>query len=98
MELDSIPQVLNTRSRIGILAALCNGEKEFRGLQDLLDLSEGNLGNQLSALEEAGFITVSKTICGNRVRRTYSLTATGGDVFCGYVSMLEKHMGFWKGT
>ena len=90
MDFDSIPQELNTQSRITILVALYKRDKEFRHLDEMLNLTEGNLSNQLRYLEKAGYIASSQMIVGRRLRRTYSLTPFGRQIISDYVSLLAR--------
>ncbi len=92
MDFDSIPQELNTQSRITILVALYKRDKEFRRLDEMLTLTEGNLSNQLRYLEKAGYIASSQMIVGRRLRRTYSLTPFGRQIISDYVSLLARHV------
>ena len=89
--------VIHAQARLRItasLAALGEGESiAFPRLQELLDMTAGNLSTHLRKLEEANYIVVSKAHEG-RVPVTYlELTRAGRRAFEDYTEALRQLLG-----
>ena len=93
MELNEIPAAFQSRLRIGIVAALMTGPKDFTTLTKITEATPGNLGKQMELLEADGFILSQKELIGKRIRSTYSLTEKGRESFRSYVLLLERMIG-----
>lgn len=93
MELNEIPAAFQSRLRIGIVAALMTGPKDFTTLTKITEATPGNLGKQMELLEADGFILSQKEQIGKRIRSTYSLTEKGRESFRNYVLLLERMIG-----
>lgn len=93
MELYEIPAAFQSRLRLGVVAALMTGPKDFTTLTKLTDATPGNLGRQLELLEGDGFLRCEKELLGRRPRSTYSLTEAGRESFLAYVRLLESIAG-----
>ena len=93
MKLHDIPAAFQSRLRLGVVAALMTGPKDFTTLTKLTEATPGNLGRQLELLEADGFISCRKTLQGRRTRSTYSLTEAGRESFLAYVRLLEDIAG-----
>jgi DNA-binding MarR family transcriptional regulator len=71
----NLDDLVHQRVRLGVLAVLAEAERaEFTYLRDTLEVTDGNLARHLQALEEAGYVVLTKTAEGGR-RRTWA-TAT----------------------
>jgi DNA-binding MarR family transcriptional regulator len=69
---------IHQRVRLGILAVLKETRRaDFSYLRDELHLTDGNLSQHLSVLEDGGFVEISKTIEGKKVRTWVSATKAG---------------------
>jgi DNA-binding MarR family transcriptional regulator len=89
--------VIHAQARLRITASLATlGEGEsiaFPRLQELLDMTAGNLSTHLRKLEEANYVLVAKTHEG-RVPVTYlELTRTGRRAFEDYTESLRQLLG-----
>jgi DNA-binding MarR family transcriptional regulator len=89
--------VIHAQARLRItasLATLGDGESiAFPRLQELLDMTAGNLSTHLRKLEEADYVVVSKTHQG-RVPVTYlELTRAGRRAFEDYTESLRRLLG-----
>ena len=93
MELHEIPAAFQSRLRLGVVAALMTGPKDFTTLTKLTEATPGNLGRQLELLEADGFLRCEKELVGRRPRSTYSLTEAGRETFLAYVRLLESIAG-----
>ncbi len=68
--------VVHQRVRLGILSALAaGGTTAFTDLKTVLDLTDGNLSVHARKLEEAGYLTVTKTFA-DRTPLTESVRAS----------------------
>ena len=66
-------------------------EVSFLMLKALLDnVSFGNLSVHLSKLEEAGYLSVQKTIVNKKMKTVYKITPLGVDEFYQYIQEMEK--------
>jgi DNA-binding MarR family transcriptional regulator len=69
---------IHQRVRLGILAVLKETRRaDFAYLRDELHLTDGNLSQHLSVLEDGGYVEISKTIEGKKVRTWVSATKAG---------------------
>ena len=89
--------VIHAQARLRITASLATlGEGEsisFPRLQELLDMTAGNLSTHLRKLEEANYVLVEKAHEG-RVPVTYlELTRTGRRAFEDYTESLRQLLG-----
>lgn len=89
MELNNIPDIFSNKLRLAILAALVMGPKTFRDLKEVTLATDGNLGGQLSKLEECGAIFVNKEFVKRKPQTTYELTDEGRTSFKEYVDLLD---------
>lgn len=80
-----------TRLRIVVtLAALRDGDTlSFRRLQDMLGLTPGNLITHLRKLEDAGYLTTSKTGNGTTALTSVALTVEGRTALQEYRKVLK---------
>ncbi|MCM1181782.1 MAG: transcriptional regulator [Roseburia sp.] len=90
MDISSMPEVFGNKLRLSVISALVTGEKNFMELKKYTDATSGNLGAQLTKLEEWGYITCRKEFVNKKPQSSYRLTETGIANFKGYVEMLEK--------
>jgi len=89
--LDAIDETIHAKVRLGIMSLLTvHGECEFVFLRKELQLTEGNLGNHIRVLEEAGYIEVAKTFVGKRPKTSCKSTELGVEMFQQYLEGLEK--------
>jgi len=93
MELHEIPAAFQSKLRLGVVAALMTGPKDFTTLTKLTDATPGNLGKQMELLESEGFVSCKKELLGKRPRSTYALTEAGRETFLAYVRLLESIVG-----
>lgn len=91
-EASILDNVIHQRVRLGIASALASGEAlSFTRLKSLLDLTDGNLSVHLSKLEQAGYVSSSKsrTEPGSATVSRYRLTASGRGALLAYLSQME---------
>lgn len=90
MELNNIPDIFSNKLRLAILAALVMEPKTFRDLKEITLATDGNLGGQLSKLEECGTIFINKEFVKRKPQTTYELTDVGRTAFKEYVDLLDR--------
>lgn len=87
LELD---RVIHERVRLGIVSALAvNGSLPFTDLRDLLGITDGNLSAHARKLEEAGYVTCTKSHDGRASKTEYRLTARGRAELKAYLDHME---------
>lgn len=87
LELD---QLIHERIRLGIVSALAVNESlTFTELRDLLRTTDGNLSAHARKLEDAGYISCTKSFVARVPRTEYRLTPTGARELQGYLSHME---------
>ena len=78
------------RVRLGIMSALAVREElTFTELKALFDVSDGNLSAHARKLEEAKYLTCSKTFERRRPKTIYRLTALGKSALNRYLDHVE---------
>jgi DNA-binding MarR family transcriptional regulator len=86
-----LDRVIHEKGRLGIMSMLAaSPELAFTELRDALGMTDGNLTTHIRTLQEAGYISVSKSYQNNRPLTTCSLTAPGRNAFGQYVDLLEQ--------
>jgi DNA-binding MarR family transcriptional regulator len=85
-----LDRLIHERLRLGILSALAVNESlTFPELKKLLDTTDGNLSVHGRKLEEAGYVTVTKTFEGRVPRTEYKLAPAGRRALDRYLSHME---------
>src|SRR3984957_5923721 len=78
------------RVRLGILSALAVREElTFNELKALFDVSDGNLGGHARKLEEAKYLTCTKSFEERRPKTIYRLTTLGRNALNRYLDHVE---------
>lgn len=67
-------------------------EAEFTFIKDKTQSTAGNLSVQLDKLEQAGYISITKSFRGKRPLTTCKITTTGIKAFEAYVTALKKYL------
>jgi DNA-binding MarR family transcriptional regulator len=97
MTANGLDPLIHAPARLQImatLAALPAGDAlSFTRLQDMLDLTPGNLITHLRKLEEADYLTSAKTGNGPASKTSVALTAHGRAALDGYTSALRQLLG-----
>ena len=83
--------VIHERTRLAIISALAvNDRLKFNDLKELLDTTDGNLSVHARKLEEAGYITCTKSFEDRRPKTEYGLTAAGKRALQKYLDHMER--------
>ena len=71
-----LDRVIHEKGRLAIMSMLAaSPELSFTDLRDALEMTDGNLTTHIRTLQEAGYVSVSKSYKKNRPLTTCSLTA-----------------------
>ena len=65
-------------------------ELSFTEMRDSLGMTDGNITTHIRTLQEAGYVSITKSFRNNRPLTTCSLTAAGRKAFTNYINLLEK--------
>ena len=93
-DLDSL---LHSQVRLAIMSLLLSVKKaEFSYLLENIKTTKGNLSFQLSKLNEAEYIKITKSFKGNYPLTTCEITSKGVDAYELYVNSLEEYFKAFK--
>jgi DNA-binding MarR family transcriptional regulator len=86
-----IDRVIHEKGRLAIMSMLAaSPELSFTEMRDALSMTDGNLTTHIRSLQEAGYISVTKSFQNNRPLTTCSLTPSGKKAFANYINLLEQ--------
>jgi DNA-binding MarR family transcriptional regulator len=86
-----IDRVIHEKGRLPIMSLLAaTPELSFTELRDTLKMTDGNLSVHIKTLQEAGFVSVTKTYQNQRPLTTCALTPAGRRAFAHYIDLLEQ--------
>ncbi len=86
-----LDRLIHERLRLGIVSALAANESlTFNELKSLMESTDGNLSVHARKLEEAGYISCTKSFEGRLPRTEYKLTAAGRRALEGYLNHMES--------
>ena len=86
----SLDRLIHERMLLGIVSALAANETlTFNELKALLQTTDGNLSVHARKLEEAGYISCTKSFEGRMPKTEYALTASGRKAFERYLDHME---------
>jgi DNA-binding MarR family transcriptional regulator len=85
-----LDRLIHERLRLGILSALSVNESlTFNELKKLLETTDGNLSVHARKLEEAGYLSCTKSFEGRMPRSDYKMTASGRRALERYLDHME---------
>ena len=86
-----LDRVIHEKGRLAIMSMLAaSAELSFTELREALGMTDGNLTSHIRTLQEAGYVSVTKSFQNNRPHTTCALTAGGQKAFSSYINLLEK--------
>jgi DNA-binding MarR family transcriptional regulator len=81
-----LDDLIHSPVRLSIVALLASAEKaEFSFVRDTVEITDSALSKQISALENAGYVKVTKGFVGKRPRTWIALSKNGQKAY-------EKHL------
>ena len=94
-----LDETVHQRVRLGILTIVNEARRvEFRFLQEVMELTAGNLSQHIRVLEEAGFVRVEKGVDGRRPRTWVAITRDGKTALREEISALKVLVERFDGT
>ncbi len=85
-----LDRLIHERMRLAIVSALAvNASLTFNELKQLLETTDGNLSVHARKLEEAGYVTCTKSFEGRLPRTEYQLTKAGREALGRYLDHME---------
>ena len=85
-----LDNLIHERIRLGIVSALAANESlTFSELKELLQTTDGNVSVHTRKLEDAHYITCTKSFAGRVPRTEYQLTAVGRSALGRYLDHME---------
>jgi DNA-binding MarR family transcriptional regulator len=86
----ALDRLIHERLRLGILSALAvNESMSFNDLKKLVQTTDGNLSVHARKLEEANYITCSKSFEGRVPKTEYAITPVGRRALERYLDHME---------
>jgi DNA-binding transcriptional ArsR family regulator len=86
----NLDRLIHERTRLAIVSALAVNESlTFSELKQLLRATDGNLSVHARKLEDAGYVTCSKSFEGRVPKTEFSLSAAGRRALEKYLSHME---------
>jgi len=93
-----LDRVIHEKGRLAIMSMLAaSPELSFTEIRDALSMTDGNLTTHIRTLQEAGYVSVTKSFQNNRPLTTCSLTTPGQKAFTQYINVLESIVQQTKG-
>jgi DNA-binding MarR family transcriptional regulator len=88
-----LDELIHQPVRLRIMSALTGLDSreqvDFSYLKEKLELTDGNLGAHLRALEDAGYLTVEKTFVERRPKTFVAASGAGRKAFAAHVAALQ---------
>jgi DNA-binding HxlR family transcriptional regulator len=86
----ALDRLIHERLRLGIVSSLAANESlTFNDLKNLMQITDGNLSVHARKLEDAGYITCTKSFDGRVPKTEYRLTTSGRRALEGYLNHME---------
>jgi DNA-binding MarR family transcriptional regulator len=86
-----LDRVIHEKGRLAIMSMLAaSPELSFTELRDTLGMTDGNITTHIRTLQEAGYLSVTKSFQNNRPLTTCALTSAGKKAFRNYINLLEQ--------
>ena len=85
-----LDRVIHEKGRLAIMSMLAaTPSLSFTHLRDSLGMTDGNLTTHIRTLQEAGYLSVTKSFQNNRPHTACALTPAGQQAFRNYINLLE---------
>jgi DNA-binding MarR family transcriptional regulator len=89
--IERLNKVFDSRIRLAVMSSLSvNDSMDFNSMKEMLNATDGNLASHIAALENEGYVKVTKKFVGRKPKTTYTLTASGRKAFTEHIDALEK--------
>jgi len=89
---EPLDPIIHSQIRLAVLSILISVKRaDFNYLKTETATTDGNLSTHLAKLEEAGYISVSKSFRGKKPLTTCALTEKGRSALAKYLKALEGY-------
>ncbi len=86
-----LDRVIHEKGRLAIMSMLAASPAlSFTELREALGMTDGNLTTHIRTLQEAGYLSVTKSFQNKRPLTTCALTPAGRAAFKDYINLLEQ--------
>jgi len=86
-----IDRIIHEKGRLAIMSMLAaSAELSFTELREALEMTDCNLTPHIRTLQEAGYVSVTKSFHNKRPLTTCALTPQGKKAFSNYINLLER--------
>ncbi len=86
-----LDKIIHERGRMGIMSLLAaSPELSFTEIKRTLAMTDGNLSVHIRTLDQADYVSISKSFFKNRPLTTCRLTPKGKRAFKSYIAQLER--------
>jgi len=86
-----LDRIIHEKGRLSIMSLLAaSPELSFTELRDTLAMTDGNLSVHLRTLQEAGYVSLTKSFQERKPLTTCALTPSGRAAFHNYINLLEQ--------
>lgn len=86
--------VIHSPKRLAVMALLSSSATtDFAYLKAHLELSDSDLSKQMTALKNAGYVTIHKSGHGRSGQTRYAMTRTGREAYATYRAHLKSLLG-----
>ncbi|HEX6981281.1 MAG TPA: transcriptional regulator [Balneolaceae bacterium] len=93
MSFDELNPLLHSQLRLAIMSLLISvKEADFSFIKKKTEATSGNISVQISKLEDAGYLEVTKSFINKRPNTSYTVTDKGINAFEEYVNTLEQYL------
>ena len=88
---DQLNKAFESRVRLGLMSILSvNNWVSYKEIQDLLEVTDGNLASHIQSLEKINYLEIKKQFIGKKPLTTYKVTEIGKKAFKNHIEGLEK--------
>ena len=89
--ISDINKAFESRIRLGIMSLLMLEESiDFNALKKNLNVSDGNLASHINALENQGYLIITKKFIGKKPNTSYAASKEGKKAFRNHLDALER--------
>ncbi len=93
MGFDDLNPLLHSQLRLAIMSLLISVEEaDYSYVKEQTEASSGNISVQMSKLEEAGYIEITKSFKNKKPNTSYRITDKGIEAFEAYVKTIQQYI------
>lgn len=93
MGFDDLNPLLHSQLRLAIMSLLISVEEaDYSYIKEQTEASSGNISVQMSKLEKAEYIEISKSFKNKKPNTSYCITEKGIEAFEEYVDTLQQYL------